>query len=122
MKRKRMTCVSFIRLRTILRLYPPQRTRTMEQEFIVSEWRNKYVTMGAMTSVYRRKNVLVTGGLGFIGSNLVLALVRDGAHVTVVDNLSPLQGGNLFNIESVKDKVKVELCDIRDILTMSQLV
>lgn len=68
------------------------------------------------------KHVLVTGGLGFIGSSLVLALVARGAKVTIVDNVSPMQGGNLFNIHPVRKKVTVNYSDIRDVSSMNQLV
>jgi len=78
--------------------------------------------MGAMRNIFYQKNVLVTGGLGFIGSNLAIALVKHGAHVTIVDNMSPNQGGNLFNIEPVKDRVIINFNDIRDIQPMNQLV
>ena len=48
------------------------------------------------------KNILITGGLGFLGSNLAIRLVEMGSRVTLVDNLLPRQGGNLFNIEPIK--------------------
>jgi nucleoside-diphosphate-sugar epimerase len=51
--------------------------------------------------------VLVTGGLGFLGSSLARPARRDGAHVTVIDNLHPLYGGNRFNIAEVADKIEV---------------
>jgi nucleoside-diphosphate-sugar epimerase len=63
---------------------------------------------------YRHRRVLVVGGLGFIGSNLVLALVERGAVVTVVDSLVSGQGANLFNIEPVRERVAVNIADIRD--------
>jgi UDP-glucose 4-epimerase len=68
------------------------------------------------------KRVLVTGGLGFIGSSLVIALVKRGAYVTIVDNVAPMQGGNLFNIHSVLTKVVLNYSDIRDVTVMNQLV
>lgn len=68
------------------------------------------------------KDVLITGGLGFIGSNLAIALVKAGAHVTILDNLTPGQGGNLFNIEPVKKRVSINYSDIRDTLAVGQLV
>ena len=71
---------------------------------------------------FKKRNILVTGGLGFIGSNLAIALVKQGAHVTIVDNLSEQLGGNLFNIDSVKDKVTVDYSDIRDVSAINQLV
>ena len=53
---------------------------------------------------YRGKKVLVTGGLGFIGSNVAIRLVELGATVTIVDNLDPTGGANYFNIEPVKER------------------
>lgn len=70
----------------------------------------------------KHKKVLITGGLGFIGSSLAIALVKQGAHVTIVDNLSPMQGGNLFNISSIQKQVHINYTDIRDIPSMNQLV
>lgn len=60
------------------------------------------------------KNVLVTGGLGFIGSNLAIKLVELGANVTIIDSLTDFCGGNRFNIHTVKDKIRLELIDIKD--------
>ncbi len=60
------------------------------------------------------KKVIITGGLGFIGSNLAIKLVTLGAKVNIVDALIPAYGGNLFNIEPVKDLVKWVKGDIRD--------
>ena len=68
------------------------------------------------------KQVLVTGGLGFIGSNLSIELVRLGAHVTIVDNMLPRQGGNLFNIAEIEDRVRVNVSDVRNQLSMNHLV
>lgn len=65
-------------------------------------------------SFYKNKNVLITGGLGFIGSNLAIALVNLGANVEIVDALIPAYGGNLFNIKPIEKKVKWEKGDIRD--------
>ncbi|HBE45168.1 MAG TPA: NAD-dependent dehydratase [Deltaproteobacteria bacterium] len=70
----------------------------------------------------RGKEILVTGGLGFIGSNLCIELVKQGARVTIVDNMLPRQGGNLFNIRPVEKKVKVNFSDIRNELSMNHLV
>ena len=73
-------------------------------------------------SAYTEKNVLITGGLGFIGSNLARALVSQGAHVTLVDSLIPQYGGNPFNIQDIRDKVKVNICDVRDSFAMPYLL
>ena len=71
---------------------------------------------------FKDKNVLITGGLGFIGSTLAIKLADIDANVTVVDSLLPDGGGNLFNIEPVKDKIKVNISDIRDKNSMDYLV
>lgn len=71
---------------------------------------------------YLNKKVLITGGLGFIGSNLARALVVQGADVTLVDSLIPLYGGNPFNIEDIRDKVTVNVCDVRDPFAMAYLL
>jgi len=80
--------------------------------------------MGQMTSErkFKSKKVLITGGAGFIGSSLAEALVTLGADVTVVDALLPLYGGNLFNLEPVKDKITFIQGDIRDRESMLKLV
>jgi len=65
-------------------------------------------------SFYKNISVIITGGLGFIGSNLAICLANLGAKVTIVDSLIPEYGGNLFNIESVKDMVRVNIADVRD--------
>ncbi|UCG80568.1 MAG: NAD-dependent epimerase/dehydratase family protein [Desulfobacterales bacterium] len=66
--------------------------------------------------------VLITGGLGFIGSNLAHRLVALGAEVTLVDSLIPEYGGNLFNIAEIKDAVRVNISDVRDEHSMKYLV
>lgn len=68
------------------------------------------------------REVLITGGLGFIGSNLAIELVRLGARVTILDNMLPRQGGNLFNIRGIEDKVRVNISDVRNQLSMNHLV
>jgi len=68
------------------------------------------------------KRVLVIGGLGFIGSNLSMHLVQLGAKVLIVDSLIPDYGGNLFNIEPVKDKVQLNIADVRDQSGINYLV
>ena len=71
---------------------------------------------------YEGKKVLVTGGLGFIGSNLARALVPLGARVLLVDSLIPDYGGNLFNIDGIEDQVRVNIADVRDTNGMRYLV
>lgn len=71
---------------------------------------------------YTNKKILITGGLGFIGSNLARALVAQGADVTLVDSLIPQYGGNIFNIDDIRDKVTVNVCDVRDPFAMAYLL
>lgn len=71
---------------------------------------------------FENKKVLVTGGLGFIGSNLAQALVPFGADVLLVDSLIPDYGGNLFNIADIKSRVTVNIADVRDENGMRYLV
>jgi len=66
--------------------------------------------------------VLITGGLGFIGSNLAAELVRQGASATLIDSLIPEYGGNLFNVRGIEDKVTVNISDVRDEHSMKYLV
>jgi UDP-glucose 4-epimerase len=66
--------------------------------------------------------VLVTGGLGFIGSNLARRLVDLGAEVLIVDSLIPEYGGNLFNVEDIQDRVRINIADVRDRSSMDYLV
>ena len=71
---------------------------------------------------YSGKEILITGGLGFIGSNLARRLVSQGANLTLVDSLIPQYGGNTFNIDDIKNKVAVNVCDVRDTFAMEQLI
>jgi UDP-glucose 4-epimerase len=66
--------------------------------------------------------VLVTGGLGFIGSNLARRLVIAGARVTLVDSLIPQYGGNPKNIDDIRDRVQVNVCDVRDRFAIEYLI
>ena len=78
-----------------------------------------------MTSVeefYKDRRVLITGGLGFIGSNLAHRLVALGADILLVDSLIPDYGGNLFNIAGIEDRVRVNVADVRQASTMNYLV
>ena len=77
---------------------------------------------GDYRSFYRGRRVMVTGGLGFIGSNLARQLVELDADVLLVDSLIPDYGGNLFNIDGVADRLHVNIADIRQQSTMNYLV
>lgn len=71
---------------------------------------------------FRDKKAIITGGIGFIGSNLAQRLVELGARVTLVDSLIPEYGGNLWNIEPFKERVRVNISDVRDEHAMKYLV
>ncbi len=77
--------------------------------------------MNALTRLHNA-DCLITGGLGFIGSNLARRLVELGARVTLVDSLIPEYGGNLFNIAGIEDRVRVNIADVRDEYSMDYLV
>ncbi|MCC6159606.1 MAG: NAD-dependent epimerase/dehydratase family protein [Deltaproteobacteria bacterium] len=71
---------------------------------------------------YRGRDILITGGLGFIGSSLAHALVGFGARVTLIDSLIPDYGGNLANIAGLEGRVTVNIADVRDAYSMNWLV
>ncbi|MGB9774424.1 MAG: NAD-dependent epimerase/dehydratase family protein [Bacteroidota bacterium] len=75
-----------------------------------------------LASYYKDKEVMITGGLGFIGSTLAYRLVEFGSHVLLVDSLIPEYGGNVFNIHGIEDKVTVNISDVRDRSSMNYLV
>lgn len=78
--------------------------------------------MRDFSSAFKNKRVLITGGLGFIGSNLARRLVDQSADITIVDSMIPEYGGNLFNVHDISDRVKINFADIRDGFSMHHLV
>lgn len=68
--------------------------------------------------MFEGKKVLITGGLGFIGSNLARKLVSLGAEVYIFDNMDPNGGANPINVNDLKDRLFITLGDIRDKLAM----
>lgn len=68
----------------------------------------------ALRDFFTGKHVLITGGVGFIGSNLAHYLVALGADVLLVDSLIPKYGGNLFNLDGIRDEVRLNIADVRD--------
>jgi nucleoside-diphosphate-sugar epimerase len=66
--------------------------------------------------------VLITGGLGFIGSHLARGLLAQGALVTVMDSLIPEYGGNLFNVHDIADRIIIDTSDVRDRAAIAALV
>jgi len=76
----------------------------------------------SLADAFHGRNVLVTGGLGFIGSNLAIKLARYGANVTIVDSLVPQFGGSFFNISPVRGQVAVNISDMRDPHSLDILV
>ena len=73
-------------------------------------------------SFYAGKKVLITGGLGFLGSTLAIRLIGLGAQVSLLDGLIPELGANPFNIDPVKDRVKVVRADVGDRSATDSLV
>jgi UDP-glucose 4-epimerase len=78
--------------------------------------------MTSLRRAYHGRNVLITGGLGFIGSNLARALVALGAKVTLLDALIPAYGGNRRNLAGFASRVRVHIGDIRDHGRLPRLV
>jgi UDP-glucose 4-epimerase len=76
----------------------------------------------AYLEFYAGRRVMVTGGLGFIGSNLARQLVDLGADVLLVDSLIPDYGGNLFNVSGIEHRLRINVCDVRQQSTMNYLV
>ena len=72
--------------------------------------------------VFENKAILITGGLGFLGSNLARRFTALRARVTLLDSLVPEYGGNLFNISGIEDRVRVNISDVRDEHSMRYLV
>ena len=73
-------------------------------------------------NIFIGADILITGGLGFIGSALARRLVDLGAKVTLVDSLIPEYGGNVFNIHDIRERVIVDLTDVRDAVAMAALI
>ena len=78
--------------------------------------------MNHFENKFKGKKVLITGGLGFIGSNLAHRLVSLGADVTVVDSLTWAYGGNRFNVFGIEDKISINIGDIRDRYSVDSLI
>lgn len=76
----------------------------------------------SMLGQYRDRKVMITGGAGFIGSNLARRLLDLGARVTVVDSMIPGHGGNLFNLTGIEDKIRINYSDVRDTQSLSYLI
>jgi UDP-glucose 4-epimerase len=76
----------------------------------------------AYLEFYRGRRVMITGGVGFIGSNLARRLVDLGADVLLVDSLIPEYGGNLFNIRDIESRVRLNIADVRMQPSMEVLV
>ena len=75
-----------------------------------------------MKSEFDGARVLITGGLGFIGSNLARRLAALGSEVTVVDSLIPDYGGNRYNVEDIRDRIQINVSDVRDTHSLRHLV
>ncbi len=71
---------------------------------------------------FAKARIVITGGLGFIGSALAIRLVELGGDLVLVDNLAPNYGGNLFNVAPVRERVRIEIVDIRDTARLKPLL
>jgi len=80
------------------------------------------VTRLQLEDIYAGAKVLITGGAGFIGSNLARRLVALGAEVTIGDSLIPQYGGNLHNLHDIRDRVTLNICDVRDRFAIEYLL
>ena len=78
--------------------------------------------MADSTNLFVGSKVLITGGMGFIGSNLARRLIEQGAEVVLVDNLIPEYGGNLFNMDGVEGKFRLNIADVRDEHTITEAI
>src|SRR5574337_135773 len=81
-----------------------------------------FYPMPDLSDTFRDQPALITGGLGFIGSNLARRLADLGARVTVLDSLIPQYGGKLFNLSGYEDRIRVNIADVRDEYSMDYLV
>lgn len=79
-------------------------------------------TSTSLRNTFRGRRVLITGGLGFIGSNLARRLVELGARVTILDALIPEYGGNRHNVAGLGAKIRVKIGDVRDRARLPGLV
>ena len=78
--------------------------------------------MSNQHDTFRSARVLITGGLGFIGSTLARRLVELDARITLVDSLIPTYGGNLRNIDGIAEQVRVNIADVRDEHSINYLI
>src|SRR3954468_21054314 len=78
--------------------------------------------MAGMKESFDGAQVLITGGLCFIGSNLAHRLVALGSEGTVVDSLIPDYGGNRYNVEDIRDRIQINVSDVRDTHSLRHLV
>ncbi len=75
-----------------------------------------------MFETFKNRKILITGGAGFIGSTLARHLVRYGAIVTIIDSMIPDYGGNLHNLDKIREKIIINFSDVRDRYSMEYLI
>lgn len=76
----------------------------------------------ALPAAWSDKQILITGGAGFIGSTLATRLAHYGSKVTVIDSLVPEFGGNLFNLDDCAEKIRINFSDIREPFSLKPLL
>ncbi|MEO6568615.1 MAG: NAD-dependent epimerase/dehydratase family protein [Opitutaceae bacterium] len=79
-------------------------------------------SLHSFSTAFQGKRVLITGGLGFVGSNLARTLVDLGARVSIVDSLIPEYGGNRRNLAGVASRLRIHIADVRDWPRLPSLV
>src|SRR4029079_18391549 len=113
------------RVQTLVRAGDPRRcrrTRARESGRRGRTGNPRVVSPYVASDFYRGRRVMITGGLGFIGSNIARRLADLGADVLLLDSLIPYFGANFFNIDGFADRVRVNIADVRQESTMNHLV
>jgi len=80
------------------------------------------LTQTAATGRWAGRKVMITGGMGFIGSTLAHHLVGLSAEVTILDNMTPSHGGSPLNITGIEDRLHIEIADLRHVAHLDQMV
>ena len=89
---------------------------------VLADYRLVKVSLDSRFATFRGARVVVTGGIGLIGSALARRLVELGSNVLLIDNMMPEGGANTANIAAIRDRVQVTVADIRDREVMRHLL
>jgi len=80
------------------------------------------VNIDSLKKTFHNKRILITGGMGLLGSNLARLLLPTGAIITVIDNFSPKHGANKFNLHDIQNEITTVIADIGDAGIINKLV